>query len=306
MTPRILAAAIATSVLLPATVASHVQTTRFTIQVAAFRDQAAAERMLEQLAARGIEGYLEGTPAGIFRVRVGSFESREAARALAARLESEQFATLVTSGGFIPPTGAAAAQESTAPLGADPLPRWEGETFAVGAAVRRAVLLRAGFAYVFTLICMSGDKDLVVRDPEGVAVGESSGGEVLIDPARSSGRYEVEFSCSEDSEWVLFAAPVKHGLLGANESASIPVRLRAGVNYSIRGECGVGCGSLDLRLRDPDRKTAAEAVDELGIQFTNLEFQPQRDGDFTVVVDMNGCLAEPCKWRVWLQVFDEH
>ena len=70
---------------------------KFTIQVAAFRDRAAAERMLEQLAARGIEGYLEGTPAGIFRVRVGQFESREAARTLAARLESEQFATLVTS-----------------------------------------------------------------------------------------------------------------------------------------------------------------------------------------------------------------
>lgn len=70
---------------------------KFTIQVAAFRDRAAAERMLEQLGARGIEGYLEGTSAGIFRVRVGQFESREAARALAARLESEQFATLVTS-----------------------------------------------------------------------------------------------------------------------------------------------------------------------------------------------------------------
>lgn len=69
----------------------------FTIQVAAFRDRTAAERMLQQLASRGIEGYLEGTPAGIFRVRVGRFETREAARALAARLESEQFATLVTS-----------------------------------------------------------------------------------------------------------------------------------------------------------------------------------------------------------------
>lgn len=68
----------------------------FTIQVAAFRDRAAAERMLKELAERGIEGYLEGTPAGIFRVRVGQFESREAARALAARLEGEQFATLIT------------------------------------------------------------------------------------------------------------------------------------------------------------------------------------------------------------------
>ena len=70
---------------------------KFTIQVAAFRDRGAAERMLQQLAARGIGGYLEGTPAGIFRVRVGQFESREAARALAVRLESEKFATLVTS-----------------------------------------------------------------------------------------------------------------------------------------------------------------------------------------------------------------
>ena len=69
----------------------------FTIQVAAFRDRAAAEGMLKQLAERGIEGYLEGTAAGIFRVRVGRFESREAARALAARLEGEKFTTLVTS-----------------------------------------------------------------------------------------------------------------------------------------------------------------------------------------------------------------
>lgn len=72
-------------------------TGKFTIQVAAFRDREAAEGMLEQLAERGIEGYLEGTPAGIFRVRAGQFETREDARALAARLESEQFATLVTS-----------------------------------------------------------------------------------------------------------------------------------------------------------------------------------------------------------------
>ena len=72
-------------------------TGQFTIQVAAFRERAAAERMLQQLAARGIEGYLEGTSAGIFRVRVGQFESREEARTLAARLESEKFATLVTS-----------------------------------------------------------------------------------------------------------------------------------------------------------------------------------------------------------------
>ena len=72
-------------------------TGKFTIQVAAFRDRTAAERLLAQLAEKGIEGYLEGTPAGIFRVRVGRFESREAARSVAARLEREKFTTLVTS-----------------------------------------------------------------------------------------------------------------------------------------------------------------------------------------------------------------
>ena len=70
---------------------------RFTIQVAAFRERAAAEAMLERLAEKGVEGYLEGTPAGIFRVRVGNFESREAAREVAARLENDEFPTLVTS-----------------------------------------------------------------------------------------------------------------------------------------------------------------------------------------------------------------
>lgn len=81
----------------PADPPKPVATGKFTIQVAAFRDRVAAERMLAQLAERGIEGYLEGTPSGIFRVRVGQFQTREDARALAAQLESGQFATLITS-----------------------------------------------------------------------------------------------------------------------------------------------------------------------------------------------------------------
>ena len=68
----------------------------FGIQIAAYRDRASAERMVRLLAARGFEGYVEGTPAGIFRVRVGQFETRGAARPLAQRLESERFLTLVS------------------------------------------------------------------------------------------------------------------------------------------------------------------------------------------------------------------
>ena len=71
---------------------------KFTIQVAAFRDRAAAERMLEQLADarnRGIPGGHSGRDLPGARRTVRDPGGRP--RALAARLESEQFATLVTS-----------------------------------------------------------------------------------------------------------------------------------------------------------------------------------------------------------------
>ena len=70
---------------------------QFTIQVAAFRDRDAAETLLARIGEMGLEGYLEGTPAGIFRVRVGRFATREDARQVAARLEAEELAALVTS-----------------------------------------------------------------------------------------------------------------------------------------------------------------------------------------------------------------
>ncbi len=81
----------------PSPAAASAPTGRFTIQVAAFRDRAAAERLLSQINAMGLDGYLEGTPAGIFRVRVGRFATREDARAVATRLEAEELAALVTS-----------------------------------------------------------------------------------------------------------------------------------------------------------------------------------------------------------------
>lgn len=81
----------------PAPAAPTASEGQFTIQVAAFRDRAAAESLLARIGELGLEGYLEGTPAGIFRVRVGRFATREEARRVAARLEAEQLAALVTS-----------------------------------------------------------------------------------------------------------------------------------------------------------------------------------------------------------------
>jgi cell division protein FtsN len=62
----------------------------WTIQVAAFKDRKQAEAMRQQLAASGLEAYVATLAEGHarFRVRVGTFKSREEAAAAADRLRS--------------------------------------------------------------------------------------------------------------------------------------------------------------------------------------------------------------------------
>jgi DedD protein len=62
----------------------------WTIQVAAFKDRKQAEAMRQQLAASGLEAYVATLAEGHarFRVRVGTFKSREEAAAAAERLRS--------------------------------------------------------------------------------------------------------------------------------------------------------------------------------------------------------------------------
>jgi cell division septation protein DedD len=74
---------------------------RFTVQVGAFKVRAQAEALRARLAARGHETYVTASETGgvtQYRVRVGSFATREAAREAAARLGTErQLATYVTT-----------------------------------------------------------------------------------------------------------------------------------------------------------------------------------------------------------------
>jgi cell division septation protein DedD len=74
---------------------------RFTVQVGAFKLRSQAEALRARLADRGYEAYVtEGEIGGVtqYRVRVGSFATREAARDAAARLGTErQLATYVTT-----------------------------------------------------------------------------------------------------------------------------------------------------------------------------------------------------------------
>src|SRR5215510_8333552 len=85
---------LATSLAPPATttLAAPATTTRFTVQVASYRVRPQAEALRESLASAGhdarvVEGDAHGT---VYRVQVGEFPTREAARALAARLSGER------------------------------------------------------------------------------------------------------------------------------------------------------------------------------------------------------------------------
>ena len=67
----------------------------FTIQVAAVRDQQAAEALQQELTALGLQVYLEAAPRGLIRVRVGRFVSREAARDTVALLQANQHQAII-------------------------------------------------------------------------------------------------------------------------------------------------------------------------------------------------------------------
>ena len=120
--------------------------------------------------------------------------------------------------------------------------------------------------------------------------------------ATQTGRYEVELSCRDcydtPCQWYVRTDHLRRGSLRENESASIPLRLRAGVSYRLMGRCDWDCTELDLRLRGPGRATVAEHVEPGAM--SGFDVQPQEGGDFTLVVEMVGCLEEPCKWRVEL------
>jgi cell division septation protein DedD len=69
--------------------------TRYTIQVCACATRTLAERYLAQLQLNGFDARLVGK-AKPFRVRVGEYDTRSAANAVAAKLKAHQFAALVT------------------------------------------------------------------------------------------------------------------------------------------------------------------------------------------------------------------
>lgn len=78
------------------------RSTPYTVQVGAYRDRASAESLRAVMAAAGHDAYLievDGPSGGArYRVRVGSFTSREAATAAVARLERDgQRSAYVTS-----------------------------------------------------------------------------------------------------------------------------------------------------------------------------------------------------------------
>ena len=66
----------------------------YAVQVTALRERAAAERMADRLAGKGypafVAGSVGGAPVHMFRVRVGTYASREEAERVRQRLEQEE------------------------------------------------------------------------------------------------------------------------------------------------------------------------------------------------------------------------
>ncbi|MEJ7809280.1 MAG: SPOR domain-containing protein [Gemmatimonadaceae bacterium] len=77
-------------------VAAAPPSTRYSVQVAAFRSHAQADRERARLAARGYDVRVVGDAAGgMWRVRVGSYPSREAAGAAQRRMQAKQVRGIV-------------------------------------------------------------------------------------------------------------------------------------------------------------------------------------------------------------------
>jgi hypothetical protein len=70
---------------------------RYTVQVAAYDTRAAAQQLIERLAARGVTARLVDTGSPPFRVRVGTYATEAAATAVAADLKSKGVSVFVTT-----------------------------------------------------------------------------------------------------------------------------------------------------------------------------------------------------------------
>jgi len=70
---------------------------RYTVQVAAYDTRAAAQQLIERLAARGVTARLVDTGSPPFRVRVGSYATEAAATAAATDLKAKGISVFVTT-----------------------------------------------------------------------------------------------------------------------------------------------------------------------------------------------------------------
>lgn len=69
----------------------------FTIQLGAFKDRTGADKLDDRLRSRGYDSFVLAVPNEVYRVRVGSFKSREAAKRVAAKLKKmEQLDSFIT------------------------------------------------------------------------------------------------------------------------------------------------------------------------------------------------------------------
>lgn len=86
------------------------------------------------------------------------------------------------------------------------------------------------------------------------------------------------------------------GALDDDETGSVTLNLRAGVEYQIVGVCDTDCSDMDLTLFDENGNEIDEDIlmDDTPI----VTVTPARNGRFRVQVAMADCSAEPCRFGV--------
>jgi hypothetical protein len=83
-----------------------------------------------------------------------------------------------------------------------------------------------------------------------------------------------------------------------NSSASLPLTLAQGIDYTILGVCDEDCGDIDLSLYDENRNLISSDNQQDSLPVVNAT--PQWSGDFYLEVGMQNCPAPYCYYGIGL------
>jgi hypothetical protein len=94
----------------------------------------------------------------------------------------------------------------------------------------------------------------------------------------------------------VYAGFAHEGTLAEGKSEDVPIRLGAGLDFAIVGECEAECSNLDLALYDA--AGAMIASDFMLDEFPFIKTIPAASAPYRLRVRMTGCRASTCRYAV--------